>query len=392
MKSSSGLPILAVAFPAFLSLLGSGVVVPLLPLYGRSFGSEPWLIAVLFSAYAIGAIFGEPYWGRLSDQIGRKRVLILTLSMSAVCWLALSFSGSVLLSVFIRVVTGFVAGNNSVLQGYVSDRTSGEQRLKAISILSATSHFGFMAGPVLGGLLVGDPHSPLGYKTVFLTCTVLAILAAFLMAIILPNENNISQSKSKKMIWRAIPKETQSLIGLTFLYGTIASSIEVLFSLWANHEFGWGAKEIGLFFAFSALVAAITQLIIIPLWMSRISFKTGIIIGFAGVAFSTLGQLIANDVALAVSLMAFTSLARAISWAFISTRIATITENSDRGAVLGQNASAFAIARVIGPILAGLLATATGSLNPFILPTILLAAAAMVVGRVVRMKPDGDTR
>jgi len=250
-----------------------------------------------------------------------------------------------------------------------------------------------MAGPVVGGLLVGNPDSPAGFSAVFLVCAALASFSAIGMFVILPqNASKGASSKKDKLRWRTMPAETRWLIGLTFLYGAIAASIEVLFSLWASHKFGWGPKEVGLFFGFTAAVAAITQLFVIPLGMSRVPHKVGLIIGFAVMALSTFGQLVAGSVALAVALMAFTSLARAISWAFISTRISTITESSFRGAVLGRNASAFAIARVVGPILAGALATATGSLNPFILPAIVVVVAAVVVGYVVRMRPDVVSR
>ncbi|HEX7726252.1 MAG TPA: MFS transporter, partial [Rhizomicrobium sp.] len=62
----------------FINLVGFGIVVPLLPFYAKSFNAAPWQIALIFSAYAIGAFFGEPFWGRLSDRIGRKPLLVST--------------------------------------------------------------------------------------------------------------------------------------------------------------------------------------------------------------------------------------------------------------------------------------------------------------------------
>ena len=63
----------------FINTMGFGIVVPLLPFYGQSFHAQPWQIALIFSAYSLGAFFGEPFWGRLSDRIGRKPILISTL-------------------------------------------------------------------------------------------------------------------------------------------------------------------------------------------------------------------------------------------------------------------------------------------------------------------------
>ena len=64
----------------FINMLGFGIIVPLLPFYAKSMSAEPWQISLIFSAYAMGGFFGEPFWGRLSDRWGRKPLLISTIS------------------------------------------------------------------------------------------------------------------------------------------------------------------------------------------------------------------------------------------------------------------------------------------------------------------------
>src|SRR5579872_2882382 len=63
----------------FINMLGFGIIVPLLPFYGASFHAQPWAIALVFSAYSMGSFIGEPFWGRLSDRIGRKPILVWTI-------------------------------------------------------------------------------------------------------------------------------------------------------------------------------------------------------------------------------------------------------------------------------------------------------------------------
>src|SRR6185503_17579944 len=88
----------------FINLVGFGIVVPLLPFYAKSFQAPPWQIALIFSAYAIGAFFGEPFWGRLSDTIGRKPVLISTVTGNCLCYLALAFAPNIYVAFLVRLL------------------------------------------------------------------------------------------------------------------------------------------------------------------------------------------------------------------------------------------------------------------------------------------------
>jgi MFS family permease len=67
----------------FINMLGFGIIVPLLPFYAKSFDAPPWQMALIFSAYSVGAFFGEPFWGRLSDRYGRKTVIYFGLALFA---------------------------------------------------------------------------------------------------------------------------------------------------------------------------------------------------------------------------------------------------------------------------------------------------------------------
>jgi MFS transporter, DHA1 family, tetracycline resistance protein len=87
----------------FLNMLGFGIIVPLLPFYAKSFGAPAWHVALIFSAYSIGTFFGEPFWGRLSDHYGRKRLLIFTIVTNAICYLALAFAPTAWAAFFIRL-------------------------------------------------------------------------------------------------------------------------------------------------------------------------------------------------------------------------------------------------------------------------------------------------
>src|SRR3974390_910861 len=112
----------------FINLMGFGIVVPLLPFYAKSFQASAWQIALVFSAYAIGAFFGEPFWGRLSDRVGRRPILISTVCGNCLCYFALAFAPTVFVAFVVRFLGGLASGNGSVVQAYVADVTTPSTR------------------------------------------------------------------------------------------------------------------------------------------------------------------------------------------------------------------------------------------------------------------------
>src|SRR5260221_8526613 len=111
-QSAAALPTLLAVM--FINLLGFGIVVPLLLFYAKSFHAPAWQMALIFSAYSIGAFFGEPFWGRLSDRIGRRPILISTVAGNCLCYLALAFAPSVYIAFLVRFLGGLASGNGSV--------------------------------------------------------------------------------------------------------------------------------------------------------------------------------------------------------------------------------------------------------------------------------------
>ena len=79
----------------FINMAGFGVVIPLLPFYAKSFGAPEWQVFVLFSAYSLGNFFADPLWGRLSDSIGRRPVLMITIAGHGLSNLALAFAPTI---------------------------------------------------------------------------------------------------------------------------------------------------------------------------------------------------------------------------------------------------------------------------------------------------------
>ncbi|MCA6315572.1 MAG: MFS transporter, partial [Phenylobacterium sp.] len=169
-------PYAAIALTAviFINLLGFGIIIPLLPFYAKSFDAPAWQIALIFSAYSIGAFFGEPLWGRLSDRFGRKPILILTITGNCLCYLALAFAPNILAAFVIRLIGGLASGNGAVIQGYLADVTPPEQLTRQMSYQGAAWNVGMIVGPSLGGLLANPDAGPEGFRLPLFVASALA--------------------------------------------------------------------------------------------------------------------------------------------------------------------------------------------------------------------------
>ncbi len=117
----SPLPLLLVT--VFLNIAGFSLILPLLPFYGKEFGASSFAVACLFAAYSLGNIGGEIFWGRRSDAIGRKPVLIMTTAGAALCYVAFAFAPSLAAAIIIRIVGGFFGGTLGVCQSVIADIT-----------------------------------------------------------------------------------------------------------------------------------------------------------------------------------------------------------------------------------------------------------------------------
>lgn len=153
-------PLLFIFLTVFIDLLGFGIVIPLLPVYSQYFGASEWELGLLFSCFSGMQFLFAPLWGRLSDRIGRRPVLIGGLVGSALSYLLFAQAQSMAMLFASRLLAGFFGANISSAQAYIADVTTPENRAKGMGLLGAAFGLGFTFGPLLGGLLSGVHSDP----------------------------------------------------------------------------------------------------------------------------------------------------------------------------------------------------------------------------------------
>jgi len=137
----------------FLDLLGFGVIIPQLAVYASQFGANPSMVGLLASTYSAMSFLSTPFWGRLSDRIGRRPVMLYSVFGTAVGYVFFAFAHSLPLLFLARIVDGVTAGNISTAQAYISDITPAKDRAKTLGLFGAIFGLGFALGPLVGALL-----------------------------------------------------------------------------------------------------------------------------------------------------------------------------------------------------------------------------------------------
>lgn len=373
----------------FINMLGFGIIVPLLPFYAKSFDAPAWQIALIFSAYSVGAFFGEPFWGRLSDKYGRKPLLISTITGNCLCYLALAFAPNIWVAFAIRLVGGLAAGNGAVVQGYIADVTPPEKRARLLSYQGAAWNVGLIFGPMVGGLFAHPDAGPVGFRIPLFLASGLAALCVVAIALFIKEsrvrEQAITHRPSR---WAAISDAVNHpvigrLMLLTFLVGFAFTGIESTFGLWSQAKFGWGPREIGVCFAFTGAAAALTQTFL----TGRLSEKYGpgkmLAIGMGVTVVAAAGQTLSPGGSVTIALMCLTAIGQSVAWPNVSAMISQTADPYRQGQILGLNNATGALARVIGPFCAGLIFPVLLD-GPFIMGALVVAPAiflALSAGR-----------
>lgn len=411
-------PALAVLFATvFINLVGFGLVVPLLPFFAQSLKAEAWQITLMFSAYSLGQFFAEPFWGRLSDRIGRKPVLLMTLIANALGYLMLAFVPNIWLAIAVRLFTGLGAGNISTVQGYVADVTPPEQRAGRMGLIGAAFGLGFIVGPGLGGLLTQPQLGRLGYQLPIFLAAALAAVAAVGVVVFLRESRAKADPAAPRPAFLAGLKDARDnavvsrVLVVTLIYMAGFSAMESVFGLWSESRYQWGAREVGLSFMIVGIVSTLNQGFFAGRLARRFGesrvlatgmllFGTSLVLQvLAPVAWFPAIRLELGALTIPVVqgwiipiVMAIGACGMSLAMPNISAMISRASPPDRQGAMLGLNMASSSVARIFGPMIAGALFSGLGHDWPFVIGALLTVPAALMAinaGRAIRSGEGG---
>jgi MFS transporter, DHA1 family, tetracycline resistance protein len=233
----------------FIDLVGFGIVIPLLPYYALKFSASPLEVTTMMACYSFAQFFASPIWGRLSDRLGRKPILLVSLTCSVLSYLWLGFADALWMLFAARLLAGAGAGNISAAQAYITDVTDEKNRAKGMGMIGASFGLGFTLGPAIGGLLAGSDASSATLSRPAFAAALLSAIALVLAVIILKESLSPEHRRAARGPHRwALAQEAfarpslRHIIILFFLTTTAFAGMESTFALWANSGFGWGSQ------------------------------------------------------------------------------------------------------------------------------------------------------
>ncbi len=250
-----------------LDAIGMGLLIPVLPDVLRRFVSEPALISEYFGyfigAYALMQFVASPILGSLSDRYGRKSILLISLLGAGLDYIFMAFAPTLALLFVGRVISGLTGASMTVASSYMADISDDKNRSANFGMIGAAWGLGFIAGPLLGGLL-----SSLGPLAPFLVAAGLNILNFLFGVFVLPE--SLPQEMRRKVqlqnlnpfvsVYKILkPSAFVVLIWIYFLLFLAGQVHPVNWTLYTQTKFGWTSWEVGLSLSFVGVVLAISQ-------------------------------------------------------------------------------------------------------------------------------------
>ncbi|WP_194745690.1 MFS transporter [Thermaurantiacus tibetensis] len=376
----------------FVDLIGFGILSPLIPFYALRLGLAPEVVTLIVAAHPFAQFLAMPLLGWMSDRLGRRRILLFSMAGHAAAYLLLAVADRWEILLFARVLSGATSANLATAYAYVTDTTAAAERPRELGRISAAFGLGFMAGPLLGGLLAGGTSAAdADYVRPAIIAAGLSLVSFLGIFLFLP------ESRPAKASGRSVcpaPRlyrrpELAGLVFVGFLVILFVAVREAILAIWAHDRHALGPPAVGLLLGASgATVVAVQFLLAGPLALRFGSFR----LVQAALLLFALGWtllLLAPGLPMMLLAMIVSGFGMALFQTNMQNLLAEVAHPEQRGRVIGLFQSGSALARFIGQGGAGTLYAGLGPSVPFLFGALAMIPATAVLA-VLRSRLYGQ--
>ncbi|MGO4888201.1 MFS transporter [Anaerobacillus sp. MEB173] len=377
METKKALPILFAIM--FLVMVGFGIIIPVLPFYAEELGASPTQLGLLMAVYSLMQFLFAPMWGRISDRVGRKPVMMIGIFGLSLSFFLFALSTQLWMLFAARIIGGFLSSANMpTVMAYVADITSEENRGKGMGIIGASIGLGFIFGPAIGGIFSEISLNMPFYMAGF-TSLLTFFLVLFLLKESLTPEKRIEPAQKKSSLHQALQRPLSILYVLQLFVSLSLAGLEATFAYFAAEKAGLGTVELGYIFMIMGFAGALVQGGLVGRLTKKYGEGTVIQIGIVISAIGFGLILLTEDFTTAAIYLTIFGIGNGLIRPSVSSLI-TKKATTGHGSVTGLLSSFDSLGRIIGPPLGGVLFTIAVGL-PYI-SGIILSIIALLLFRI----------
>jgi MFS transporter, DHA1 family, tetracycline resistance protein len=381
MKKRS--PLFIVFFTVFLDLLGFGILIPLLPYVGMAYEASKVEIGLLMVSYSLMQFIFSPLWGRLSDIVGRRPIILVSLLGSTTGYLLFATSNSLAMLFVARIIAGCAAANISTAQAIVADCLPPEQRTKGMGMVGAAIGLGFVLGPAVAGLLVGEQN----YALPFFVAAALSGLDLVLAFFLLPEtyrlraDQNLHERRFtlRRLLDAMQVQHVPRLLSISLLYYIAFSAMESTFALYGSEMFGMTVKQNSAILFMVGIIMVLVQGGAIRHASKRFGDRNLLVFGVLGVMVGLAFMGSSTSILLLTFSVGVMAIASGFVAPAVSSLISQLSADEVQGGILGLNQSMASLGRIFGPILGTLVFEYINPRFPFYLCAVLVFGAFLII-------------
>lgn len=377
-------PITILFVTLFLVMIGFGIVVPIFPFLIIELGGGPTALGFFMASFSVMQFIFAPIWGRLSDRIGRRPILLIGLGGYGLTFILFGFVSQLWMMFAIRILSGIISSATlPTAMAYIADTTSGEERSKGMGLLGAAMGLGMIVGPALGGWL---GHN--NFALPFFVAGGLAVLNWLVAIFILPeslkepNQSNQSTSDGKARITLEVLNNPLFILFLLgFFINFTMSVFQGTFALFAADRAGFGPREMGVVFAVLGIVGVVIQGGLV----GKLVKKFGDVkLLKAGMLISSIGMLLIIMAPNAILLLLTSAIFNVGVTLLGPTSSSLVSKNASggQGATMGVMQSFGSLGRIFGPMIGGILYDIHMNV-PYSLGAVLMILLVLLAGNKI---------
>jgi DHA1 family multidrug resistance protein-like MFS transporter len=368
-------------FTLVVIMLGFGMVIPILPFYIEHFGASGTSLGLLMALYAIMQFLFAPLWGSISDQIGRKPVLLIGVLGNLISQLIFGLSTSLWMLFVARTLAGILSSATlPTSMAYISDITSDEDRSHGMGIIGAAMGVGMVLGPGIAGWLATRSLAIPFFLAAFLSFIALILIYLYLPESLAglerPRGKIVFKNQQFKVMWQALFSPIGILLVLAFLLSFGLTNFEGIFGLYALDRYNYGTLQVGGLLTFMGVISALVQGVLIGPLTKRLGEARVLLIAVFGCVIGYILMLFAESLPMILLTTGFFIVNNALLRPVVSS-MTSKQSTIGQGVAMGLNNSFMSLGRSVGPLWAGFVFDINTSL-PYISGAIILVVGFFV--------------